>query len=259
MRRCLPAAASLLLALLSVAAAAQELPPAERYHLRGEYWRWSVNLDSEFQKGFGTEPGTLIDGQTVLGLTGGNSNVVRGAIRFGSSAKIRGSWIQMDYRADQVTPETFNFGNETFFKGDRVVTAVKGSLYTGDFQYDFVRKPQGFLGIYLGAVLLDADSVIVAPDQGKQVAQTGRFPVPIIGTSGRTYYGKHLSFEGEVGWGTIGSKGHVSVLGLTGRLHLSDRLAFVGGYHRIHMHGHDDRDSVDVSMGGWLFGGELSL
>jgi hypothetical protein len=259
MRRFFRAATSFPLALVSVTAAAQELPPAERYHLRGEYWRWSVNLESQFQKGFGTEPGTLIDGKDVLGLTGGNSNVVRGVIRFGQSAKLRGSWIQMDYRADQISPETFSFGNEVFFKGDRVLTAVKGNLYTGDFEYDFVRKPQGYLGLYLGAVLLDADSLLVAPDEGKQVAQTGRFPVPIIGMNGRTYYGKHLSFEGELGWGTIGDKGHVSVLGFTGRIHLSDRLAFVGGYHRIHMHGHDERDSVDVTMGGWLFGGELSL
>ena len=259
MRRFSLATASSLLALFAVTAAAQDLPPAERYHLRAEYWRWSVGLDSTFQKGFGDQEGTLVDGQSMLGLTGGTSNVVRGTIRFGESFKLRGSWTQMDYSADQVTPETFTFGNETFFRGDRVVTSVKGNLYTGDFEYDFVRKPEGFLGGYLGAVFLDADSIIVAPDEGKQVAQTGHFPVPIIGITGRTYYGKHLSFEGEAGWGTIGSKGNVTVLGGYARLHLSDRLAVVGGYHRIRMHGHDNRDSLDVTMGGWLFGGELSL
>jgi hypothetical protein len=259
MRRLFLAAASSLLALAPLTAAAQDLPPAERYHLRAEYFRWSVNLESQFQKGFGTEPGTLIDGQTDLGLTGSTSNVVRGTIRFGESVKLRGSWTQMDYHADQAIPETFTFGDEVFFRGDRVITSVKGSLYTGDFEYDLVKKPEGFLGLYLGAVFLDADSVIVAPDAAKQVTQSGRFPVPIVGLTGRTYYGKHLSFEAEIGWGTIGSKGKVSVLGGTAHLHFSDRLAIGGGYRRIRMHGHDDRDSLDMTMGGWLFGGELSL
>jgi len=259
MRRFFLAAAPLVLALLSMAATAQELPPSERYHLRGEYWRWSVDLQSQLQKGFGSEMGTLIDGKDVLGVAGTDSTVVRGTIRFSDSFKLRGSWTQMDYRGDQDTPETFTFGDQTFFRGDRVVTAVKGNLYTADIEYDFVKRREGFFGLYLGAVALDADSVLVAPNAGKQVAQTGKFPVPIVGLNGRTYYGRRFSFEGEVAGGTIGSKGKVWVLSLTGRLHLSDRLAFVGGYRRIHMRGHDDRDSVDITLSGWLFGGELSL
>lgn len=259
MRRFFPAAASLVLVLVSVAAAAQELPSSERYHLRGEYWRWSVNLQSQFQKGFGSEMGTLIDGKDVLGLAGADSNAVRGTIRFTDSFKLRGSWTQMDYRGNQDTPETFTFGDKTFFRGDNILTTVKGTLYTADLEYDFVKRREGFFGLYLGAVVLDADSVIVAPNAGKRVTQTGKFPVPLVGLNGRTYYGRRFSFEGEGGWGTIGSKGKVWVLSLTGRLHLSDRLAFVGGYRRIHMRGHDERDSVDVTLSGWLFGGELSL
>lgn len=245
--------------LLPAAVHAQDLPAAERYHLRGEYWRWSVNLDSQLQKGFGNDPGTLIDGQQTLGLDGGKSNVVRGTIRFGKSAKLRGSWTELDYRGDRTSPETFTFGDETFFRGERVITAVKGNLYTADFEYDFVKRKEGFFGLYFGAVYLDADSVLVARGTSKQVAQTGKVPLPILGLNGRTYYGRRFSFEGEVGGGTIGSRGHVWVTSFTARLHISDRLAAVGGYRRISLRGRDDRDSVDVKLSGWLFGGEFSL
>jgi hypothetical protein len=218
-----------------------------------------VNLTSEFQKGFGTEPGTIIDGTETLGLEGASTNAARATIRFSSSFKLRGSWTQVDFLGDKMTPTTFTFGDETFFAGDQVITRVKGALYTADFQYDFVKRREGFMGFFLGAVYLDADSVLVAPTAGKQVAQTGKVPVPLIGLCGRTYYGRRFSFEGEFGGGTIGSRGKVWSVSLTARLHLSDRLAAVGGYRRLSMRGHDDRDSVDVKMSGWLFGGELSL
>jgi hypothetical protein len=242
---------------LPAASRAQELPSAERYHLRGEFWRWDVNMTSELQKGFGDELGTVISGEDTLGITGGGSNVIRGAIRFGPSAKLRGSWVQLDYAASQVSPQTFSFGEHTFFAGDTVTTRVKGSIYTADFQYDFVKRREGYMGIYLGALYLDSDSVLVSGS--KQVAQTGQVPLPMIGLSGRTYYGKRISFEGEIGGGTIGDRGKAWLFSLTARVHLSDRLAAVGGYRRLSMKGHDDRDSLDVHLSGWLFGGELSL
>jgi hypothetical protein len=248
---------ALVATLAPAAGRSQELPPAERYHLRGEYCWWDVNLTSELRKGFGDDPGTLISGEDTLGLTGGGTNMVRGAIRFGGSSKLRGSWTQLDYTARQESPQTFTFGDETFFIGDPVTTRVKGSLYTADFQYDFVRRREGFMGFYIGALFLDSDSVIVSGT--KQVAQTGHVPMPMIGMSGRTYYGRRFSFEGELAGGTIGSRGKAWLVGFSARLHLSDRLAAVGGYRRLSMHGNDDRDSVDVKLSGWLFGGEFSL
>ncbi len=246
-------------ALIPARLRGQELPAAERYYLRGEYWRWGVNLNSELQKGFGDQPGTVIDGEDTLGLTGTGTNVVRATIRFGQSAKIRGSWTQLDFSGDQATPTNFTFGDETFFAGERVVTRVKGALYTFDFEYDFVKRREGFMGITLGAVYLDSDSVLVSPGTGKQVAQTGQVPVPLIGLTGRTYYGRRFSFEGEFGWGTIGSRGSVWSTSFVVRFHLSDRLAASGGYRRLSMHGKDERDSLDVKLSGWVFGGEFSL
>ncbi len=249
--------AALVLSLVSAAAWAQELPSAERYHFRGEYWRWDVNLTSELQKGFGDDPGTLISGQDTLGLDGGGTNVARATIRFGQSAKLRGSWTQLDYSASQEIPQTFTFGDETFYAGDTVVSRVKGALYSFDFEYDFVKRPQGFMGIYLGALYLDSDSVLVSG--AKQVTQTGKVPLPMIGMNGRTYYSRRFSFEGEFAYGTIGSRGSAWLASFTMRFHVSDRLAAVGGYRRLSMKGHDDRDSVDVKLSGWLFGGEFSL
>ncbi len=245
------------LTLAPAAVRSQELPAAERYHLRGQYWWWDVNLTSDLQKGFGDDPGTLISGEDTLGLTGGGTNVILGAIRFGASSKLRGSWTGLDYTGTQEAPFTYTFGGETFLVGDVVTTRVKGSLYTFDFEYDFVRRREGYMGFYFGGLYLDSDSILVSGS--KQVPQTGQVPMPMVGVCGRTYYGSKFSFEGEVGGGTIGSRGSAWLVSMTARFHISDRLAAVGGYRRLSMKGNDERDSLEVKFSGWLFGGEFSL
>ena len=43
------------------------------------------------------------------------------------------------------------------------------------------------------------------------------------------------------------------------RLHISDRLAAMGGYRYVSMNGKDKQDQVKLKLGGWQFGLELSL
>ena len=60
---------------------------------------------------------------------------------------------------------------------------------------------------------------------------------------------------------TIGSRGSVWELDLSSRFHLSDRLAVMGGYHRLRMRGEptEGRDFVEVKLSGLTFGLELSI
>jgi len=99
----------------------------------------------------------------------------------------------------------------------------------------------------------------VAPQDGKRVLQADTIPIPVLGVAGRTYYGRRFSMEGEFSGMTIGSRGHVWEVNLYARLNLSDRLAIGGGFHRVSLQGRDERDSVNVRLGGWQYGLELSL
>ena len=57
--------------------------------------------------------------------------------------------------------------------GDRVVTAIQGKYYTAALQWDFVKKPQGYLGVFIGAKLLDGDFVLVSPGTSKRDVESG--------------------------------------------------------------------------------------
>jgi hypothetical protein len=43
------------------------------------------------------------------------------------------------------------------------------------------------------------------------------------------------------------------------RIHISDRLAAMGGYRYLSLDGKDNLDQIKVKLSGWQFGLELSL
>ena len=239
---------------------AQDLPSSERYILRGEYTRWGANLSGKVQKGFGADEGTLLDLADDLGVGSEGTWQVKATIRAGQSFKVRGSYVPLEkYLGDVIAKTNFSYGTETFFASTRVLTSITGKYYTGEVEWDFRRGPGGFFGVFAGAKVFDVSSVVVAPNEGKRVVQANTIAVPVLGLAGRTYYGRRLSMEGEFSGMTIGSRGHVWEMNFYARFNLSDRLAVGGGFHRVTLQGRDERDSVDIKLGGWQYGVELSL
>ena len=248
--------------LLSTAgfATAQDLPSSERYILRGEYTRWGADLSGKVQKGFGSDEGTLLDLIDDLGVGSKGTWQVKATARMGPSFKLRGSYVPLkEYRGDVIAKTNFSYGSETYFASTRVVTSIEGNYYTGELEWDFMRGPTGFFGVFAGAKVFDVSSIVIAPDEAKRVVQANTIGIPVLGLAGRTYYGRRFSMEGEFSGMSVGRRGHVWELNLYGRINLSDRLAVGGGFHRVSLGGQDQRDSVDIRLGGWQYGVELSL
>lgn len=250
---------AVLLFVLPALAAAQDLPLPERYTIRVEYGRWSPDLSGKIQKGFGDAPGTVLDLDDDLGVSDEGTWELRGTIRLGQRFKLKGAYVPLDgYRGDLGARTTFRYGVEQFFRGERVVTAINGSFYRGELQWDFRRGREGFVGLIAGAKIFDVSSVVVGPEQGKRVIQDDTLPIPVLGLASRTYYDR-LSVEMEFSGMTIGGRGHVWEVSFFARLNLSDRLAVGGGFHRVSLEGKDERDFVGIRLGGWTYGVELSL
>jgi hypothetical protein len=81
---------------------------------------------------------------------------------------------------------------------------------------------------------------------------------PALGLATRLYTGR-TSVESELVGFSLGDRGSVWEFELSARIHVSDRLAAMGGYRRISLKGADDEDDGDIKIKGWQFGLELSL
>ncbi len=253
----LPAAA---LAQLGARPVSSEgLPSEEHYRLRLEYREWRPDLTGTMIKGSRDAEGTVVDLNDDLGLEKDRTFQARGEIQFQAGQKLRGSYTRINYHGDVPSaPNSFSFGESRFITGNRIVSTIKGAYYSADLEFDFVKRPGGFLGAIVGARMLDVDRTIVSPIDEKREADTLRQPQPVIGVVGRGYAGK-FSVEGEIAGLSIGSRGSVFEFDGSGRFHLSDRLAVQAGYRILSAKPKDGADSVEFRMGGWHFGLELSL
>ncbi len=242
-------------------ASAQSGPGPENYHLRIEAVTWDTGIEGQIQKGFGSDPGTLLDLTDDLGV--GDERTYGGdvAIQFKRGWKLRGSFTNIDYSGDTTARQNFTFGEDQYFVGDQVVTTIQGRYYTAALEWDFVQKPQGYLGLFVGAKLLDGDFVLVSPGTNKRDIESGVGGLPVLGFSTRFYSGRRFSAQTEYSGMTIGSRGSVWEFDVSTRFHLSDRLAAMAGYHRLRMRVEptSGRDFVEVKLSGISFGLELSL
>jgi hypothetical protein len=245
--------------LLPCIAAAQTGPPQENFIIRGEFRWWWPGLEEQIQKGRNDVPdGTLLDGIDDLGITDRRTWEARGTIRFGKSFKLRGSYTDVEYDGTATPATPFTYGGSRFAVGQPVSTSQKGAVYTADLEYDFVRRPQGYVGATLGAKLLDVDTLILATSSGVRETDTNRVPSPSIGLTSRMY-SKHFSFEAEISGLTMGERGKAYELQTTIRLHISDHLAISGGYRRISFEGTDGATFTDFKLRKFFAGVELSL
>ena len=243
---------------LPAVAAAQGPPPAEEYRFRVEYREFRPVLSGEVQRGFGEIEGTLVDLEDDLGLPEKRTFAVKAVLRLAAAHKLRGSYTPFSYRGDVTARRTIRFEGSTFERFTRVVTDLKGGYYTAEYEWDVFRGSSGYLGLLVGAKVVDADTLIAGPNEGIREQETLRVPIPVLGATSRVYAGR-LSLEGEVAGLSIGSRGYLYELDFSARLHLSDRLAVGGGYRLLSSEGEEDVEFFKLRFRGWQFGLEIGL
>ncbi len=246
---------------LAATASAQDpsnLPPAERYGLRLQYREFRPSLTGEAQKGSGDKSGSVVDVMDDLGLADKRTFDVRGTIQFKKGWKLRGSYTPFSYKGDVEAKRAFTYGDTRYGRLDHVVTSIKGGYYSADLEWDFVKGQHGFLGAVIGAKMMDADATLVDTTTNSREVDTLTTPVPVAGVATRLYASR-ISFEGEMAGLSTGSHGSMFEAEGSVRLHISDRLAVMGGYRYLSLNGKKDRDQVKLRLGGWQFGLEISL
>jgi len=251
--------AVLALALIGGSASAQDpdiRPPAERYRLRLQYRTYMPELTGDTRKG--TEDANFVDFNDDLGFQDERTFDARGIIQFRRGKKLRVSYTPLDYKGDQNAPKTFTYGNTRYERFTRVVSSVKGAYYSADIQWDVVQRPWGFLGLIVGAKAIDVDANVVDVADNVREVDTYRVPIPVVGITGRAYSQK-FSLEGEISGLSAGNRGHMFDADGTVRFHVSDRLALQAGYRLLRLTGKDDNDELNLRLGGWQYGIELSL
>src|SRR6185436_7875120 len=171
----------LLLSCAGRAVAQDETPAAERYGIRLEYREYRPTATGDLQMGANGEEGTLLDIVDDLGIQDERTFDARVTLRVKAAHKLRARYMPIDYSGDQAAPHNFTFKDTTYFRDDRVATSIKGTLWSGDYEYDFYRGEHGFIGALLGARILDNDIVLVDVDQALRETDSRVSVLPVLG------------------------------------------------------------------------------
>ena len=255
-----PALVLPLLAGLPAAAVAQdESPPQEKYGLRVEYREYRPTATGDLMLSAPGEEGTLLDIVDDLGIEDERTFDARAIFKIKTEAQAPGGYMPIDYTGDQDAPRNFTFKNTTYFRDDRVVTTMKGALWSGDYEYEFYQGPHGYVGALLGARILDVDIVAGGRGYGQRETDSGVSPLPVIGIEGRALRGEgqpggrvRRPERGQPGPRTTSSR---HPRGSTSPTGWPSRAATGSSRPRSRR----SRTSFKLRMSGWQFGLELSL
>jgi hypothetical protein len=238
-------------------AAQIEAPEPEQYSVRLQGRLWAPGLAAEMQMS-GSQTGTIIDVPEDLGVEDKTTFEVRAALQLSPGHKIRLGYTKIDYDGDEQIDHEIKFGDTTYPRFTRLVTSLKGSYFAGDYEWDFVKGGQGFVGAIFGAKVFDMDGVLVAPDRNERDVETVRVPVPVLGLVAQGYYSR-FSAGAELSAFSIGKTANFLEFYVNTHFAITPQIGVEGGYRFLKIHGEHSKDMIDMKLNGLYAGLEVNF
>ncbi len=172
-----------------------------------------------------------------------------------------------------VLNRTVAFEGRTFNVGATASGALKSKIYVPGYQYDFIRRKRGSLGVQVQLNIIDvAGNLFAAAQVNNGVPQAATFssstlrvPLPVAGPTTRIYLipnsGRLFVDANVLGMYFFGYGNYVSSMGTLG-FNLAKHLAIRGGYtlgSRFEVKTSSDRAGVTLSQHGAVAGLEISF
>ena len=192
-----------LLAALAAPAAAQFRPDpqvvGEDYHVEVAFNFWNATaepiVNSEALGILGTDINLVDD----LGLEQKVLKDWRVVLRPGTKHRLHIDYLPMNYdQPDGQVNREFIFNGLRYPVGLPVATTAQFKTWRFGYEYDFLYKPRGFLGVILDVKVTDVNVGLNSPI-GDEFAKA-LAPIPTIGAAGRFYPAKNLALNGEFGY-----------------------------------------------------------
>jgi len=184
----------------------------------------------------------------------------RGSI--GRRQKLRVNFVRFEYNAEAIIERTIVFQGQEFTVGAPVATDVKWDQWTFSYEWDFVSRPGGFLGLLTDLRYNKVVASLDSPALTSTATTDVSVPAPAFGFIGRGYIGDWASITGEFTGITLGFDafdGETYDLDIYGTAHFGPHFGISGGYRALDIHYEVDDDIGDLKMKGPYFGAVVSF
>ena len=200
--------------------------------------------------------GTDIDAVADLGVTQKRHRELRLVLRPSWKHKAQISYLPMEYQAEGLLNRTLVFEGVTYGVGTPVTSTVKWRAWRFGYEYDFVYRDRGFVGVIVEVKYTDIETRLESPSEVTAVrTQT---PIPAIGGIGRVYPVRNVSLTFELtGFKLPDAVTQVKYVDLDvyGTLSFSDYLGIQTGYRSLDLDYALDENAGSFLLKGWYVAG----
>src|SRR5262249_31769044 len=145
----------------------------------GAFWNPSPDVVISSEQ-FG-QIGSNVDFVNTLGITETTFKQLRVVLRPGTKHKFRFEYTPLSYDAQKVITAEFTFNGQKFQVGIPVTTNLEWKAYRFGYEWDFVYKSRGFVGLLLDLKYTDLTATLTSPAVGASQFTHARAPIPAIG------------------------------------------------------------------------------
>lgn len=249
-------------------ALAQFSPPAspavgEDYHFEIAYSFWSADpslLISSESLGI---PGSDIDLIQDLGIESKRMNRLNIVLRPAQKHKFRFEYTPIKYETDSFPVQReFIFNGQRYRVGLPVSTTADLKTYRFGYEYDFISRSRGYLGVLFDLKYTDVKVELTTPATVPEFT-TQAAPIPTIGLTGRGYVAANVAIGGEVSFFRVPDNlsdsydGSYTDYDFYALVNFNRNVGAQVGYRSIDIFYEADLDHGALEFKGWYFGGTL--
>lgn len=231
----------------------------ERYHVEVSFGLWNPTPDLLFSSEQFGIPGSNIDAVADLEIQKARFRDFRLVLRPARKHKFRFNYTPITYTSDTTLRRPVVFNGILYQVGLPVQTEFTWKAYRIGYEYDFIYRDRGFLGVVLDAKFTDASVQLASPINTEFAS--ARAPIPAIGLIGRGYVLPNVSVTGEfTGFKipdseSLDFEGRYYEFDLYGTLNFTNNVGAQVGYRRVAVGYTVDSDFGDFKLSGLYLSG----
>ncbi len=234
----------------------------ERYNIELSGGFWSPTVQGIISSESLGIAGTDIDFVDDLGFLDTRFPEFRAVLRPGKKHKFRAAYVPIKYEAESTLRRNVVFNGIVFPVAVPVRSTLDWKAWRLGYEYDFIYRDRGFLGVVLEAKYTNVDARLenVFSTEFTSV----KAPIPAVGLIGRGYVFPNVSVTGEfTGFKLPGSianldendTGSYYDFDVYGTLNFTNNVGVMAGYRRLTVNYRIDDDYGDFQLKGFYLQG----
>lgn len=233
----------------------------ENYHVEvgGFFWNPSptIGISSESLPIVGQTP-SRIDFVEDLGIEKQRFKQLKIVLRPATKHKFRFEYTPISYSAEGPIRRNVIFNGIIFPVALPVQTDLTWKAFRFGYEFDFIYRDRGFLGLVLEAKYTQIEATLVNVISNEFVR--ARAPILALGPIGRVYVAPNISITGELTFFKLPGidedyRGSYFDFDLYGTVNFSDNVGAQLGYRSFDVYYKIDNDEGDLVLKGLYFGG----